>query len=210
MKLLAAVVACLLLASCSTRQIVSTDREAAQFAYQQRAASLGAISSWDMAGKLSVDDGDDGGSGKLSWKVRNESSLMNFRGALGRGAWQLDSRPGFAELQKSDGTITQASTVSDLLENEIGWHIPVNSLKWWALGVSAPGDTELLDLDSDGRVLAMQQDGWNISFDRYRQFDGVELPGRMDAVRGRYRVKMAVSKWTLFTPDPDMPAQGDD
>ena len=200
MKVLAAFTACLVLASCSSRQVVPTDRAAAEFAYQQRAASLSELDSWDMAGKLSVDDGDDGGSGKLSWKVRDESSLMNFRGALGRGAWQLDARPGYAELQKSDGTVTRAESVNDLLETEIGWHIPVQSLKWWALGVSAPGETELLDLDADGRVLAMQQDGWNISFDRYRQFDGVELPGRMDAVRGRYRVKMAVSKWTVFSP----------
>jgi outer membrane lipoprotein LolB len=210
MKVVAAILASLLLASCSTRQVVSTDREAAEFAYQQRAASLSALNSWDMAGKLSVDDGDDGGSGKLSWKVREDSSLMNFRGALGRGAWQLDSRPGFAELQKSDGTVTRSTTVNDLLESEIGWHIPVNSLKWWALGVSAPGDTELLDLDSSGRVLAMQQHGWNISFERYRQFDGIELPGRMDAVRGRYRVKMAVSNWTLFSQAPNTSSQGDD
>ena len=197
MRYLAAAVACLILVSCSSRQLIAPDREAAELAYQQRAKNLVLLTSWDLAGKLSVDDGDDGGSGRLSWKVREDSSLMNFRGAMGRGAWQLDSRPGFAELQRSDGTVSMAGSVNELLEREIGWHIPVQSLKWWALGISAPGDILLLDLDSKGRVLAMQQDGWNISFDRYRQFGDVELPGRMDAVSGKYRVKMAVSNWTL-------------
>ena len=196
MRIMVAVAACLMLVSCSSRQLVATDRDAAEFAYQQRAKDLRLLNSWDLTGKLSVDDGENGGSGRLSWQVRADAFLMNFRGALGRGAWQIKSRPGFAELTRSDGSISRADSLDKLLEAEVGWHIPVIALKWWALGVAAPGDADMLELDSSGRVLAMQQDGWNITYSRYRQFGEIELPARMDAVRGRYRVKMAVSNWT--------------
>jgi outer membrane lipoprotein LolB len=189
-------VAGLILVSCSTRQLVAPDSEAAAFAYRQRASLLKELTAWDMAGKLSLDDSEDGGSGRLDWQVRDTGSLMHFRAAMGRGAWQLNSGPGYAELLRADGSITRSSSLSDLVEAELGWRIPVDALKWWALGVPAPGSAELLDLDIKGRILAMTQDGWSISFKGYRLFDEVELPGRMDAVHGRYRVKLAVSSWT--------------
>ena len=196
MRLLAGCAACLVLFSCSSHQRTVFDTESAERSYQQRADALSLLTSWDMAGKLSMDDGADGGSGNLNWQVRDTESQMKFRGALGRGAWQLATGPGFAELQRSDGSLVRSASVSELVETETGWHIPVDSLKWWVLGIAAPGVTERLDLDQQGRVQVMRQDGWDITFDRYRQFGEVELPGRMDAVRGEYRVKMAVSKWS--------------
>lgn len=202
-KILFCLAATVATASCVSRQVQAPDEEATKFAFQQREASLAALNSWDMAGKLSIDDGEDGGSGRLSWQVRDDSSVMNFRGALGRGAWQLDTGPGFAELRKADGSVTRAASVRELVESEVGWRVPVDALRWWALGLPAPGGVELLDLDAAGRIIAMQQDGWNVSFNRYRAFGGMELPGRMDAVRGRYRVKMAVSNWTVPPPDAD-------
>jgi len=200
----AVLVFCLLLYACSSHQRIASDSAAASHAYQQRLAVLENLTDWDLAGKLSLDDGDDGGSGNLSWSVRDAESRMKFRGALGKGAWQLDSGPGFAELQRSDGSLVRSASVSRLVEAEIGWQIPVDSLKSWVLGIAAPGSTDLLELDEQGRVIAMQQDGWNITYNRYRQFGDIELPGRMDAVRGQYRVKMAVSRWTLVQEDqPD-------
>ena len=195
--LLLVFVAVLSLSACSSRQLVAPDRDAAADAFRQRAAGLESLTAWDLSGKLSIDDGKDGGSGRLSWQIRNTRSQMNFRGALGKGAWQLSSGPGYAQLNKADGSVISSQSVDELVASELGWRIPVNSLKWWALGLPAPGGDEQLDLDSKGRVLVMQQHGWNISFERYRMFGDVELPGRMDAVSGHYRVKMAISSWTL-------------
>ena len=197
MRILAALAACLVLVSCSSRQITATDIQGSEHAYQLRAFKLTSLVSWDLAGKLSIDDGQDGGSGRLNWEVREERSHMSFRGTLGKGSWQLTSGSGFAELEKSDGSITRAADVNDLIEQELGWFVPVDSLKWWALGVAAPGTPESMVLDGSGRILAMQQDGWDISYRRYRKFDGVELPARMDAVNGRYRLKIAVSDWKI-------------
>ena len=153
------------------------------------------LNAWDLSGKLSIDDGMDGGSGRLSWQIRNEDSQMNFRGALGKGAWQLDSGPGYAHLHKADGSMISSVSVDDLVESELGWRIPVNSLKWWALGLPAPGANERLDLDSKGRVLVMQQHGWNIAYERYGEFDAVLLPTRITIEGHGVRLRMVISKW---------------
>jgi outer membrane lipoprotein LolB len=197
MRILAAALACLVFASCSSRQIVATDESSAKLVYQQRLAELSPVRSWTLSGKLSIDNGEDGGSGKLSWNVNGSESMMSFRGALGKASWQLESRPQFAQLKWSDGSISEANSVAQLLQEELGWAVPVESLTWWALGIAAPGETDSLVIDDAGRIITMQQDGWDVSYSRYRNFGSLELPGRMDVVNDQFRLKMAVASWTI-------------
>jgi outer membrane lipoprotein LolB len=163
--------------------------------YQQRAAAIGAWSRWEFNGRLSLDDGEDGGSGQLRWQVNGQNSQLDFRGPLGRGAWQLSIEPGRVVLVKADGSSVVAGSVAGIIDNEVGWRIPVKSLSYWVRGLPAPGQSEEVELDQLGRVTRLRQQGWLIDFDRYRLAAGVELPGRIEAVNGDYRVKLAGTRW---------------
>jgi outer membrane lipoprotein LolB len=196
-RLLLSLAVCLVIASCSTAPVVTVDSEASSASFQKRQLTIGSMETWTLSGKLSIDDSQEGGSGRLTWSVSPGRSQMNFRGALGKGAWQLQSEPGKAELRKADGSLSSAASVNELAESELGWRVPVDALRWWALGLPAAGEPDVLDLDAEGRVLSMQQRGWHIRYDRYKMFGAFELPARMDAVHGRYRVKMAISSWTV-------------
>jgi outer membrane biogenesis lipoprotein LolB len=79
----------------AVRESESGDREA----YQIRAQRLAEISDWGFAGRVSLDDGEEGGSGKLRWDVQSEHSELDFHGAMGRGAWTLTYDPGKAILR---------------------------------------------------------------------------------------------------------------
>ena len=168
-----------------------------QRAYQERAVQLGAIDQWGLAGKLSLDDGDDGGSGRLSWDTSPVGYDLDFRGAMGRGAWQLQVREHNATLRNADGSVQTAPDVTVLMQERIGWSVPVEALVWWVRGLEAPGPSGLGRLDSEGRLLSLQQLGWRVEFTRYRSIDGVALPVRLEAQRDNYRVKLAVGRWRL-------------
>lgn len=188
----------LLLFGCSARQVSPVNSAAAQLAYQDRVVHLGAVSGWDLAGKLSLDDGHDGGSGKLGWQVRPQSDQLDFRGALGKAAWRLVIDEQGAALHKADGTISRAPDIDQLVLDEVGWTIPVDSLRWWVLGLAAPGTDARLDLDEDGHLVDLKQHGWHISFERYRSFENHQLPGRLVATSGDRRVKLAVIDWAEY------------
>ena len=190
-------VLCLLLTGCSTRQVREPAAGTPELAYQQRSNQLWAIVDWDFFGRLSMDDGRDGGSGRLHWRTREAASNLDFRGALGRGAWRLSVEPGEALLEKGDGSSTRAPTVDQLIQQEIGWQLPVNMLQWWVLGLRAPGPFSSMDLDENGLVQRFEQGGWIIEFKRYQLVEGIELPRKMEAVSGRYRIKLAFSRWEL-------------
>lgn len=192
---LALLVLSVLLGACATRAPVPQDREAAWEAHEAQAARLAKIEDWYLSGKLSVDDGEDGGSGRLDWAVNGDRARLEFVGALGRGAWNLDIRTDGARLEKADGKVVQAATVDELVEFELGWRIPVNALQRWVLGLPAEDAPAGLSLGTDGKLHVMTQHGWRIEYERYRGFQGFDLPTRLEATRGERRVKLAIVDW---------------
>ncbi len=170
-------------------------------AFQARNGQLGGIASWGLAGKISLDDGDEGGSGKLQWDVEPDLSELDFHGALGRGAWHLRVGPDLARLQLADGTVETAPGVGELIRDQIGWPVPLDALQWWVRGLAAPGPVENRTLDAQGLLISLRQFGWNVEYNRYGMFDGVQMPVRFDAKRDNYRVKLAISRWRMGADD---------
>ena len=166
-------------------------------AYQNRAEKLGAIPEWGFVGKISLDDGDQGGSGKLQWNVKPGSSELDFHGAMGRGAWHLEIGPDKAVLKEANGVEQTATNVNVLVQDRIGWLLPVGALQWWVRGLAAPGLVEAEKFDSEGLLINLHQFGWNVDFKRYDSEDGLALPIRLNATRDSYRVKLAISRWRM-------------
>lgn len=165
--------------------------------YLHRASQLESFQQWGLVGKLSLDDGEQGGSGKLRWNVWPAGSDLNFYGAMGRGAWQLQVRENGATLKASDGSVQVAPTLDSLVQAQLGWPVPVDDLQWWVRGLRAPGATEAAEYDSGGLLLSLQQSGWRVEFKRYREVGGATLPVRLEVQNGSYRIKLAIGNWRL-------------
>jgi len=166
-------------------------------AYQDRAETLAAIPVWSFVAKISLDDGDQGGSGRLQWMVKPGANELDFHGAMGRGAWHLKFGPEGAVLEEANGTVQEAEGVNALIQDRMGWRIPVDALQWWVRGLAAPGSIEDEKLDSAGLLISLDQFGWHVEFDRYDSIAGVALPKKLNARRDNYRVKLAIKRWRM-------------
>lgn len=165
--------------------------------YQQRAVEISGIEEWSFTGKISLDDGDRGGSGRLQWNVSADSSELDFHGAMGRGAWHLSIDPGRVVLKEASGEQQTATSVNDLIQERMGWPLPVDALQWWVRGLAAPGAIENEKFDSEGLLISLGQFGWSVDFKRYASTAGAQLPVRLNASRENYRVKLAISRWRM-------------
>lgn len=165
--------------------------------YEDRTSQLNATGVWGLVGKISLDDGDDGGSGRLQWSVEPGHSELDFHGAMGRGAWHLQIGPDGVLLKMADGTEQAADDVNDLIQERMGWPIPLDALQWWVRGLVAPGVIENETYGSGGLLTSLRQFGWDVDFKRYASVDGVELPVRLNATNDNYRVKLAISRWRM-------------
>ena len=161
------------------------------------------IPEWGLVGKISLDDGDRGGSGRLQWDVRTGSSELDFHGAMGRGAWHLQISPDGAVLKEANGAEQSAAGVNALIQDRMGWPIPVEALQWWVRGLAAPGIVEDEQIDQRGLLTSLHQLGWRVEFNRYDSKAGVALPVRLDARRDNYRVKLVIGRWQLDTGDQE-------
>ncbi len=165
--------------------------------YQSRVAVLSAFEHWSMDGRLAVSDSEDGGSGKLEWRKNPTLSELEFRGALGRGAWQLDIRPGRAVLSLANGETWEAPEVSSLVRAHIGWEIPVGALEWWIRGLVDPVGGARPELDEAGRINRLSQHGWTVEYQRYKKFFGMDLPTKIEARNGERQVKLVMRSWSF-------------
>lgn len=172
-----------------------------QAAYDNRSENIASVSSWNLVGRISLDDGEEGGSGRLQWVVKDDHSAIDFHGAMGRGAWHLEIDPDGTVLRLADGHEYFADRVDALVEQQIGWPIPVKALQWWVRGLAAPGTIDVQQMDADGLLTGLSQFGWQIDFNRYAPESGVAMPVRLDARQNNYRVKLAISRWHLPVND---------
>jgi len=190
----------LLLDGCTTAPVLGPGVDQ-QTAYSNRAENIASVSEWNLVGRISLDDGEEGGSGSLQWGVKADHSIIDFHAAMGRGAWQLEIEPAGAALRLADGSEYFAEGVDTLLRQQIGWPIPVEALQWWVRGLAAPGAIDAQQLDAGGLLTSLAQFGWQIDFNRYASASGVALPTRLEARQNDYRVKLAIRRWHLPAND---------
>jgi outer membrane lipoprotein LolB len=190
-----------ILASCTTTPSVATDQAERTRLHESRSEILSRLDHWVLEGKLAINDGQDGGSGRLNWEERGAWSMMEFRGALGRGAWQLLSKQNGALLKMANGEIYRADSVNQLVFDRIGWQVPVDALSWWVRGMASPGNWDDRKLDDQGRLVALQQHGWAIEFKKYRETRDLMLPMKMTARRNEHTVKLAIRSWSFEIED---------
>lgn len=188
---------CASLAACATGPRPEPGAAEREARYDERAGRIGGWTAWTLTGRLGVDLGEDGGSGRLDWRVADERQSLQFRGALGQGAWRLESGPGGARLERANGEVREAASVGHLVYVETGWTVPVEALAWWVRGLASPADApSRLELNADGTPQLLEQRGWRVRFKRYGDGAGGEaLPTRLEAIRGDVTIKLAVSRW---------------
>jgi outer membrane lipoprotein LolB len=193
----------LLLASCAsqapraTLPPVSGDAQQHQ---QQRETALAAAPDWGLAGRVALSNGRDGGSGRIDWSQQGARYAVSLSAPVTRQSWRLSGQPGQARLEGLEGGPREGVDASALLLDATRWQIPVEALSSWMRGASADAGkfgAATMQFADDGRLAGMQQGGWRIDYADWRPVAGapVELPHRLNAVRGDAKVRLIVDAW---------------
>jgi len=170
-----------------------------QQAWQQHQQRLSALHDWRLTGRLGIQTGHEGWHASLDWRQQDSNYTIRITAPLGQGSLLLQGGAQGVLLQTSDGEVLSAEDPGQLLYQQLGWQVPVASLRYWVLGLPAPGKA-IETLDAYGRLSHLQQEGWEIEFLDYEIQQGVELPGRVFVSNHQAKVRLVVSEWQLAAP----------
>ena len=189
--------ACLLLAGCATtgRQEVDLPELGG---WDQRQLLLSRADDWALTGRIGIRSADDGFNAKFRHNQDGRQFDSTLSGPLGVGTIRVAGNRQGIVLTDKDGTQLKLENPETDLQRLYGWTIPVDSLKYWALGIPDPDVPATPVIDDAGRLASLEQRGWRVAIDRYREFAGQQLPARITATSATTRVRLVVDRWRFF------------
>jgi outer membrane lipoprotein LolB len=161
---------------------------------------LAHLDTWQARGRLGVSGPETGGSGSFDWQQRGDRTDLQIRGPVGVGSVRLQLRgdPGHPDLklETGNGRTLESDDAWNELEARLGASVPAGNLRYWILGLAAPGEHVWHEQSSDG-IVTLEQGGWRIDYQRYSTEPGARVPVKMSASNGAARVRIVVDRWRL-------------
>ncbi|WP_376690479.1 lipoprotein insertase outer membrane protein LolB [Wenzhouxiangella sp. EGI_FJ10409] len=149
---------------------------------------------WNISGRLGLHDGERGGSLGFTWRAEGEEHRIHLRTSAGGQQWRLRFSPGRAVLEGSEVGRLTGDDPDPLVEEAIGWPIPVHALSWWIRGLLPPGGGDLRFAD-DGTLAGVNGPVWTLDYQHFKSYEGRLLPTRMEGRSGDYRVRFLIADW---------------
>ena len=158
--------------------------------------AVSAIEKWQLRGKLAVKNSEDSWSASVRWRQEIEDYRIELVGPLGQGSAKINGNGDAITLLTSEGEELYSEDPQSLLSNELGWEIPIKALRYWALGLPAPGDARQIT-DDDGRCIYIEQADWTVRLNSYKTVNDLELPTKISITRDDAKIKFIIVKWDL-------------
>ncbi len=191
-----------MLTACATRPIV-TDQQRSQ-AWKVHQQTLVGLEHWSFSARLAVKDKvEDSWSASLRWQQGGDSYDIRLSGAFGQGAVRLFGHTGYAVIETADHAALTATSAELLMEEQLGWSVPVRGLKYWLVGLPEPSLITRQRLDAFGRLSELEQSGWQVRYSNYQRVDGLELPRKLELENARLRARLVIDRWQLEEKAPD-------
>jgi len=197
-RLLAIVIALLALGGCASWQPATTASAPDFQRWRQRVAVINDMTEWQLNGRISVSgEATEDAQGKLAWQQRDRAFKLNVRGPFGIGATRIAGDGQSVTVKNKDGEY-YAANAEVAIREQIGWQVPIDSLRYWVLGRPAPEGIAKLVINSRGQLASITQHGWSVAYAEYDEATRpVDLPKRLVATRPGVQVRLAIDAWRL-------------
>jgi outer membrane lipoprotein LolB len=152
---------------------------------------------WTANGRMAFAATGEGGSGSFTWDQVEGETRLDLRGPFGAGGLRIVANDVSLTVQDGGGRNLDAEEARAELQVRLGADLPWTSLRYWMLGVPAPGAPGAVSSAEAGQLRVIEQAEWTIGYDAFTSAAGMLLPRRFTASRGEVRVKVVVDSWSV-------------
>ncbi len=186
MRRVLTLVCCCALAACVTTRPLPPAAK-----WEPRVGELQNAADWQLDGRAAVAVGTQGWQATLNWRQTDNAAEVHLSGPFGIGAMLLKQTPEGLSLNGAP----PSDAVVSLIQEKLGFDLPIDNLRYWLLGVPNPGSTCDVSRNEQDRAKAISQAGWSIAYDRYMPVAGDVLPARLVLSRDTVRVRIIIDHW---------------
>jgi outer membrane lipoprotein LolB len=167
--------------------------------WPERRAALQSLDDWALDGRIAVAAGEDGFSGGVDWVQAGERADIVLSGPMGGDAMTIRVDGARAAVTVRGEELAEADGEA-LFARHFGGErsLPIAQMRYWLVGVPAPGSPHEETLGADQRLAALAQSGWKVRYDRYEAVGALALPARMELTSAGLRLRVAVSRWQVL------------
>ena len=183
----------LLVSACAIQPVTSPPTTSS--INQQHLATLANIKAFSLKGRLGVVTNPRGFSGAIDWQHQIDSDNIDVYSPLGGKVANIVKMPSGVTLTTQDGHSIKALDAQTLTETTLGWRLPLSGLSDWALGKPTASIIKTSTWDEQGRLLTLNQDGWDISYENYTENNGLFLPNKIVLKSEKVNLKLLIDKW---------------
>ncbi|MBI2311882.1 MAG: outer membrane lipoprotein LolB [Betaproteobacteria bacterium] len=148
-----------------------------------------------LSGRIAVKHGEQGFSGGVRWVHNDAEDEISLNSPLGQTVARITGSRGGYRLVTSEGRQFDAPDAEALTRGALGWNLPVRGLIHWVRAKNDPARDAIIDIDGEGRVERVRQDGWDIVYARYRVTDAGRVPGLVTLRREDLEIRLAIDEW---------------
>jgi outer membrane lipoprotein LolB len=151
-----------------------------------------------LNGRISVKHLETRQSAGLRWTHRAQSDEILLLTPLGQTAARVysDTRHDTRHATLDDGEKHyQDADAESLMEQVLGWHLPLAGLHQWVLGLPAAGSPAQIERDGTGRISVLRQHGWEVRYLRYADSQQDSLPARLQLSHEDMQVTLLIDEW---------------
>lgn len=175
--------------STGTKSPISNTQSQANAQHLQQIAN---IQQFSLKGRMGVQTDAKGFSGRLDWQHQPSTDLIALYSPLGSQVASIKKNADGVVLEDSSGNSVSAADAESLTQKTLGWKLPLTGLADWSLG--RPTASPILASTSDelGRLTTLKQDGWDIEYSDYADFEGKQLPNKIYMRSPKVNIKLIV------------------
>lgn len=194
-KLFLLAVALLAVAGCSQKRDPMQE-EQLQRLWLERQQRAEAVDSWNLHARAAITRQAEAYNVGIRWDRDEQTSMLQLEAPFGQGVFRIE-RPqdGWYRLRLPDGREYSNATPEALLQDVIGWSLPISGLEFWIRGLPHPDSGFSHRLDAGGRASSIRQDDWRIDYLDYFAEAPPRLPRRMRLAHDELTLKLVIERW---------------
>ena len=164
--------------------------------WSEQYAALATLDGYSLTGRVAVAANGQGFSANLRYRQKQQRADLALDGPMGIGGMRMQFDERELTVTNSSGETLDGAAARAEIERRLGFELPLVELRWWLLGLPAPGmPAEKHEAAAGGAITDFAQNGWRVSILSRAPGLGFSLPERLTAEREGARLKLLVESW---------------